>query len=883
MKGSPTGFWGKLKPREGPPEEWHPLADHCADVAACAEALLERTLLGRRLATIAGQQELNEAQIARLCVLAALHDIGKFNIGFQNKKLGRRAPFVAGHLGEVLGLMFVGGIEAHDLLWGVMPGEELGDWGEDMKGLLCATISHHGRPVTWEQQIDPRCWRPEGGLDPFVGMAELVAATRRWFPVAWRPDGSQLPTDPAFQHAWSGLLMLADWLGSDEARFFPFSEGPSADRMSFSRRQAREAMRVVGLDTEPPRLALGQELIGYDRLPGRLEPRPAQARILDVPLDSAGSLVVLEAETGSGKTEAALVRFLRLYQEGLVDGMYFALPTRTAASQIHERVRAALAHAFPEGTQPPVVLAVPGYIQVDEVRGVPLPGFEVQWPDDPELEWRSRGWAAEHPKRFLAGAVVVGTVDQALLSALTVSHAHMRSTALLRHLLVVDEVHASDVYMDQLMRTVLETHVGAGGHALLMSATLGSRVRSQLVYGRGRAAPPDLAQSAREPYPLVSVRSSAGFTSLPVASSGTVTKEVLIELVPSLDDPEAVARLALEAAGAGGRVLVVRNTVSGCLAVQKALEALAEAGGRGDLLFRCQGVIAPHHSRFARPDRELLDRTIETEYGKERPEGLGLLAVATQTVEQSLDLDADLLVTDLCPIDVLLQRIGRLHRHGGRQRPAHLARARCLVLVPDEGDLSSLLKAGGTVRGRHGLGSVYDDLLALQATWNLLGQNRKIEIPGDNRRLVELGTHPEALAALAATKDGSWPAHLAVIDGFRRAEAGLAELNVLRRDRSFSDPARCVLFPDDRRAPTRLGEEDRLARFIEGDAKRPVTGPFGATFTELRIPGYLAQRLGLPPQLAEASEVVERPGEVRFRYGTAPFVYDRFGLRLEES
>src|SRR5690606_3841040 len=157
------------------------------------------------------------------------------------------------------------------------------------------------------------------------------------------------------------------------------------------------------------------------------------------PIAEQGSTVILEAETGSGKTEAALLHFMKLFHAGLVDGLYFALPTRTAATQIHGRVCAVIARAFPNAaTRPAVVLAVPGYLRVDDVLGTRGPNFSVAWsPDQPapilaspqalwnddEVErYRFRGWAAEHPKRYLAGTVVVGTIDQVLLSALKVNH-----------------------------------------------------------------------------------------------------------------------------------------------------------------------------------------------------------------------------------------------------------------------------------------------------------------------------------------------------------------------------------------------------------------------------------------------------------------------------
>lgn len=92
MEGVPQGFWGKLeRDNDGRVTAWLPVADHCADVAACCEPLLGRTLLARRLAALAGRESLSSVVTARLGVLAALHDVGKFNLGSQNKALANPA------------------------------------------------------------------------------------------------------------------------------------------------------------------------------------------------------------------------------------------------------------------------------------------------------------------------------------------------------------------------------------------------------------------------------------------------------------------------------------------------------------------------------------------------------------------------------------------------------------------------------------------------------------------------------------------------------------------------------------------------------------------------------------------------------------------------
>ena len=164
---------------------------------------------------------------------------------------------------------------------------------------------------------------------------------------------------------------------------------------------------------------------------------------------SWGPLLILESETGSGKTEAALWRFAQLFQAGKVDSLYFALPTRVAASQLYERTLKFAANMWQAtGQEPPLVVrALAGYESADGQNVQKLPHFKVLWADNPDEQKAHTRWAAESSKRFLAAPLAVGTIDQALLGALQVRHAHMRHGLLSRSLLVVDEVHASDAYM----------------------------------------------------------------------------------------------------------------------------------------------------------------------------------------------------------------------------------------------------------------------------------------------------------------------------------------------------------------------------------------------------------------------------------------------------
>lgn len=869
MKGAPTSFWGKLErdPVTAEVTEWHPLAHHCADVAACAEALLALPTWRRRLARLSGREDLDDTTRDRLAVLAVLHDIGKFNLGFQAK--GRpELGVTAGHMTEALGAI------GHPALASVEP---LGDWGEGTTGLLITAICHHGRPYSFRHSdlFVKALWSARSGLDPQKGVRELLDACRTWFPRAFADGGTDLPNDAGFEHAFAGLVMLADWLGSNK-RFFRYTTTEDeGDRMAYARAAARDFMADSWLAIDEGRRSDRSKQNSFARIADeKMRPRPAQAAALELPSDDASSITIIECETGSGKTEAALARFVTLFSASAVDGMYFALPTRTAASEMYRRVHKAMQRAFSE--PPPVVLAVPGYLRVDDVGGNKLPPFEVLWDTDRE-RFRYRSWAGEAPKRYLAGCVVVGTIDQVLLSSLRVGHAHLRATALLRQLLVVDEVHASDAYMTRILEDVLARHVKAGGHALLLSATLGGETRSRLLHPREHAPLPDFDEAVQTPYPLISHRGVSTLAS--AVASDAQSRVVALEAVPLMEDADSVAALVIDAALAGAKVLVIKNTVADCVRTQRSVEDVAARKGANHVLFKCRGVVSPHHARFARCDREALDEALTEHFGKKRSPD-GCIVVATQTVQQSLDLDADFLLSDLCPMDVLLQRIGRLHRHsrhpgnaeGNPERSSGFASARAKVIVPAQRDLGLLLGEKGGARHYHGLGIVYPDLRILEATWRLVEEFPEWRIPEMNRTLVEHSIHSRALDAVSAQGGPRWQAHAQQVLGAVRGAARQAGLNIVDWTTPYSE----TTFPDDGRVPTRLGEGDRRVTF-----EQPFPSPFGHPVSELVVRAWWAT--GVPPDVAAATAVTSVGGITSFQFGVRKFVYDRHGLRLDKA
>ena len=880
-------FWAKAQPYRQPgPERIHLLEHHLADVGACFEALLAQPNIRQRLAGSGGLDSLDHATAARLALFAALHDIGKVNIGFQTRiwrdedfPAGQRRPGRAGHYHELAPVMLGENTGTTDKFFGSL------DWwwdateswddcgGETVCALFIAALSHHGQPLQLEGGLNhnSRLWTGIGSLDPFAQLQRIGKLARLWFPAAWESGGNPLPSKPEFQHHFLGLCTLADWIGSNE-EWFPFCDEPRAGYMEQARDQAHRAVKDIGLDVAQQRNQFAGVPDFSALFPHIDAPNAIQQAAFETPLDE--QLLIIESETGSGKTEAALWRFARMYEAGLVDGLYFALPTRAAATQLHRRVTRFMERLFPPENRPETVLAVPGYVRAGDIGEHHLQNYEVWWDDHADAATRTGRWAAESSKRYLAAQIAVGTVDQAMMAALRVRHSHMRAACLSRNLLVVDEVHASDPYMCRILKALLDTHLGTGGHALLMSATLGSGARRQwLSATRAQtvAAPP-LKDAVAASYPAVSVMAPKG-ESVASAGENRQPKSVSIIAEPLIHEFGKVAELALQAARMGAKTLVIRNTVSNAVATQMALEQAA--GSDRSLLFSVDGATTLHHSRFAPDDRRLLDARVEELLGRNRASG-GLVVVGTQTLEQSLDIDADLLITDLCPVDVLLQRIGRLHRHRRDDRPADYAKPACVVLTPDSEDLSPLLQGGSNRTGLGPHGYVYEDLRVLEATRRLIVHHPQWDIPRMNRELVENATHPEVLEAIVEELGEGWWEHANKVKGGELADGLSAANATVRRDKSFFLDNRDVLFPSnaEERIRTRLGDEG-----IEVEFDTPQASPFEATrrIGSMTIPAHLLRGAAQNGPIATD----ETEGGFTFAVGDRRFSYDRLGLRRE--
>lgn len=845
--------WAKTnrKPPSNPCYRWLSVRGHALDAAAAAGSVLDgRTL--RSLEAAAGRH-LHAVDIDRIKVLVGLHDIGKVLLGFRGKQ-DRAAPWDAASechvrpLIHLLGEGRSGNLSTEQERFAEAAGLiEVADWFatvDDALNVLEGVFSHHGGPrvgrpslpVPFDRQISSH-----EGTDAISEASAVVEALKAAFPTAFAVGGPPLPSNPGFLHLLIGLVMQADWMAST----LPLEGQPGfsldGDGFGTSGRLRESTVIASGIlagcgfhDGLASRTPLDPVLV----VPGG-KLRPVQEQVRTIPLSS--HIVGIEAPTGEGKTEAAVLRFLALHEVGLVDGMYFAVPTRSAGVSLHLRIGELVKKHFPEA--PPVVLAVPGALPM-----------RAQDKKDDGIDAGQRPWSSERG-RFMASGVAVGTVDQALLSGLRVHGAHQRAFAMSRTLLVVDEVHACDAHMVTVLGNVVRRHISTGGHVVILSATFGASGLSALGY---RTVGLDEARS--RPYPCIwHGDSPANLEWTSFEADSTRRRRITFR---KLDEASAVASVA-KAVAAGARVLVILSTVRDAIRFQEALErsnvptmALASSDGEA------AGVM--HHGRYAVSDRAMLDNEIRRLLcpALDRP-SMGVACVGTQTVEQSLDIDADLLVTDLCPADILIQRLGRLHRANG-SRPAGCELPVAIILDP--GDLDGFVDQRGRIVARGGPTAVYGNLAMLQATLDVL-DGGEVALPCQCREIVERVTHPESLASVAASRGEKWLLHYKSVSSVDEGLSALAERSSIRWDLSPLEGRNRIGSVEEDDVRTRIGADS-----VEIDAG--FTSFLGNRVETLSLP--LRVLRGNDPRQAR---ILSSDGKATIlQVGTVLLRYDRYGL-----
>jgi CRISPR-associated helicase Cas3 len=531
----------------------------------------------------------------------------------------------------------------------------------------------------------------------------------------------------------TGIVIVADWIASNDD-FFPLlpistASEPLAplDENLLAKHTAQRletGWAQLDLPAQWSAQHLGDDLdqVFRERFDSEADgARPVQrAAVAAAKAQRPPGLIIVEAPMGSGKTEAALLAAEELAASSGADGCFLALPTQATSDAMFGRVMHWL-KALPgrdSEAKTSVYLAHGKATLNDDFTGLAPRGHFNAIGDDDTGGLVAHQWLCGRKKGVLA-SFVVGTVDQVLFAGLKSRHLMLRHLALAGKVVIIDEVHAYDVYMSQYLNRVLHWLGAYAVPVVLLSATLPAGKRAELLraYDSGTGTDVTAAEEYDPGYPVVV--GSGGLTPHPVTASTETTSVELDHLADDLDTLVAYLRQHL---AQGGCAVVVRNTVA---RVQDTADRLTAEFGDDH--------VTVNHARYlscdrARTDRELLRRFGPPGQTTERP--VLHIVVASQVVEQSLDVDFDLLVTDLAPVDLVLQRIGRLHRHR-RARPEPLRSARCVLVGVEEWAEAPPRAVAGSRR-------VYGEYTLLCAA-ALLGRGLRdvIELPTDISPLVQ--------------------------------------------------------------------------------------------------------------------------------------------------
>lgn len=589
---------------------------HLLTVAFIAEQLL------RRFPLFCQQNRISPEAVL---FLAAAHDVGKFSLDFLQqsedwlvltglltaaRQGGWKSRFIRKH-----------GLITQKSLQYFLAGMKVPHAGAALWGAVVG--AHHGRIMDSFSSRPPRLNADESVLEDRRQCCLGELWTRFGSPRF--PDAER---DAALPWCTGGLITLADWIGSDE-RFFPADESPGEPEL---RRRAEEAVSILGLGMP----AVLPALTFSDMFDGRT-PYPLQS--MAAAFISGPGTFIVEAPMGMGKTEAALFAAYRLLASGKSNGIYFALPTQATSNRMFLRLAAFVNRICPE-TQPVQLIHGNSWLE-EELKALVLPASSAGQAD---CFWFSTA------KRALFAPFGVGTIDQALLSVLAVKHFPLRRFALAGKTVILDEVHTYDIYTGTLIRYLCEELEKLGCTVIILSATLTEAVRESLL------GLPASGETDSAPYPRLSGRS--GGLLEPVCPPSPPDR--LYRIRHSSKD--AALAEALTLATAGAQVLWVCDTVGSAqetfLSLRSKAVALPDSPEIGLL-----------HSRFPFYLRERLEKRWMERFGAAGERQHGAILVSTQIVEQSVDLDADALFSELAPTDMMLQRMGRLWRHPRSSRP----------------------------------------------------------------------------------------------------------------------------------------------------------------------------------------------------------------------
>lgn len=725
-----AAVWAKTNMRDPSDLRWLALPQHAADTMLVAGKIWDE-FLAAHVKTLLAEALGGENDARRVTMfLAGCHDVGKATPAFEKQARGETGERRLKAL-EAVGLTIDPETVSSSLRHETAGFKAMNDWIVEHTGidkLTAARMSiviggHHGvyhLNTTYTESVSKK--RREYGDDHWEVMRttlinhvcdcmEVQQALRDL-------DWSKL-VQP-LQSVLTGLIVIADWIASS----MPLTVN---GLVSASDAQMRVNARWRDLDLQEPWRPTGEEIPFADMfaLPDGTGPRPLQAEAGRLASTENGPFImIMEAPMGVGKTEAALLAAYDCAKANGSGGVVFALPTRATANGILPRMVDWMDNVLDEQAS---FRLLHGTATFNETyRGLIEASSAQLYGEAPISAARINDWFNGRRQGLLASFVVC-TIDQILMAALSSKHFDLKHLGLAGKTVIIDEVHAADDYMAVYLDRALEWLGALRCPVILLSATLPESRRNAMIesYMRGlkRLSPCEevqVADSSHVEYPLITIGDKNGVR-LHAVANYVADVEINVEWITG-DGLDAV----MDRIARGGCGAIIKNTVKGAQTVYR--EALESGRLRPDEIILM-------HSRFLPADRARKEQEILSTLGKDatlengkRPKRL--LVIGTQVLEQSLDIDFDVMCSDIAPVDLLLQRAGRLHRHKRSSRPAGLETPELMICG------STLVAAGEAPEFDGGSKAVYGGWRLMRTCAALMGKE-KILLPSDIAPLVD--------------------------------------------------------------------------------------------------------------------------------------------------
>lgn len=728
-------LWGKASSARKSMVGWHALACHMIDSAETAGWIWDEFLspvTRSRIDAAAGG--FPGGGRALLQFLAALHDLGKATPSFQVRNETQRAALAAAGLD--VPSRAAESVLSHALLSGLLlagPLREAG-WNARAASWVALTAAgHHGVfPSSNWRDHPPYDWEAGNAEGPWaVARDELLAMVCAHLGLADLGPAVTAPDLP-LQLVISGAVILADWIASNE-EVFPYAGEWQDAYPAVAASRTADIKNVLSLrdkwQPDQPSPGMSASSLIHQRF--ELDSvRPIQEAACAMASEGRPGLMLIEAPMGEGKTEAALAAAEILAARTDADGLFIGLPSKATANQMFERVSNWL---YRQPGFQVITLAHSGARRHQEFKELLEAGIGI---DEGDCGVTASRWLFGSKKALLS-PVTVGTIDQLLLAGVSSRHVALRHLGLAGKVVIIDEVHACDAYMSVILQQVVRWLGAARIPVIMLSATLAAGQRQELL--AAYAGYETVPGSRADGYPRlswvpaperISRRPDRVQESPMVNERFTAATRISSVGVTMVDerDPDTVPALASELVSSGGCALVVRNTVR---RAQDTYKKLRETVGAGN--------VALVHARFTVADRRTREKMISDMFGKDgkRPK-LGHITVGTQVLEQSLDCDWDVLLTDLAPVDLLFQRLGRIHRHDrGKGSRGELTRPQVYVAgrVPVPGEPPEVPLGSSLVYSNH----------LLWRTEAVLSGRPDLDLPGDVPLLVDQVYGPDPL------------------------------------------------------------------------------------------------------------------------------------------